>query len=212
MTSRVAAPEHEPTTERFPQLVPLSAARYIEALRGQRPHLSPQGQGASDRLIATIEAALECRTELRPADMAFTARSLDGLRDEDRPRLVNQYVLGTGWDGAPIVVMGTEAAEDYAANNAEELAFHCLYVVLQLAGGTMSALKAVGPARRGSRRWPTGRPRGVGMTSSPTTFSSWTWAALVPGGSSPRSLRALVIDHDGPGYSTIRWAVSGSGR
>jgi hypothetical protein len=57
---------------------------------------------------------------------------------------VNQFVLGTGWDGAPIVVMGTEAAENYEANNAEDLALHCLYVVLQLAGGTMPALRAMG--------------------------------------------------------------------
>jgi hypothetical protein len=39
--------------------------------------------------------------------------------------------------------MGTEAAEDYEASNAEELAFHCLYVVLQLAGGSIEILQAM---------------------------------------------------------------------
>ncbi len=144
MTNRVPPPEREPTAERYPHLVHLSATRYVEGLRDQRSSLSLAGQDACDRLIATVLAAIDRRIDLRPEDMEFTARSLDGLRDEDRPRFVNQFVLGTGWDGAPILVMGTEAAEDYTADNAEELAFHCLYVVLQLAGGTISALKAMG--------------------------------------------------------------------
>jgi hypothetical protein len=125
----------------------MSAQRYVEALKADRDRFSRAGRAASDRLVATIEAAIDRQTELRPGEMAFDARSLDGITAEDRVRFVNQFVLGTGWDGAPILVMGTEAAEDYAAGNAEELAFHSLYVVLQLAGGSMGVLQAMAAGR-----------------------------------------------------------------
>ena len=102
--------------------------------------MSAVAETASDQLVTTIEAALAYELKLSPKGLLFGARSLDGIAQGDRRLFVNQYVLGTGWDGAPLVVMGTEAAETYEAINAEELAFHCLYVVLQLAGGSQSIL------------------------------------------------------------------------
>jgi len=102
--------------------------------------MSDAAKSATDQLVKTIGAALAAERKLYPKDLSFTARSLDGIEPHDRPLFVNQYVLGTGWDGAPILVMGTEAAENYEAANAEELAFHCLYVVLQLAGGSQLIL------------------------------------------------------------------------
>jgi hypothetical protein len=133
----------EPTTLAYPDLVEMSARNYANSLRANRNELSDAGRAACDRLTATLDLATERRTELRPEDLAFGPRSLDGITAEDRPRFVNQFVLGTGWDGAPILVMGTEAAENYAAANAEELAFHCLYAVLQLAGGSTRIIHAM---------------------------------------------------------------------
>jgi len=143
LMARVFRSEKEPTEPAYPDLVLMSAQNYADALREDRHRFSDVGRAACDRLVMTIEAGIERRAELRPGDMAFNARSLDGITAEDRVKFVNQFVLGTGWDGAPILVMGTEAAEDYKAGNAEELAFHCLYVVLQLAGGSIAILQAM---------------------------------------------------------------------
>ncbi len=142
-TARVPQVEQEPTALAYPDLLVMSARSYADSLRANRDALSNAGRAACDRLLATLESALETLTELRPEHLAFGARSLDDITTEDRGSFVNQFVLGTGWDGAPILVMGTEAAENYAAANAEELAFHCLYVVLQLAGGSTRILHAM---------------------------------------------------------------------
>jgi hypothetical protein len=141
MPGRIMVPAREPTEVDFPDLLELSARRYLAALHEARPRFSTQGLAAADRLVATIEAALEQKADLRPVDLVFGSRSLDDTTADDRLSFVNQFVLGTGWDGAPITVMGTEAAEDYAAGNAEGLAFHCLYIVLQLAGGSIEILR-----------------------------------------------------------------------
>ncbi len=143
MIARVLRAEKEPTEPAYPDLVLISARNYASALKEGRHRFSDVGRAACDRLVATIETGIERRTELRPSDIAFDARSLDGITAEDRVQFVNQFVLGTGWDGSPILVMGTEAAEDYEAGDAEELAFHCLYVVLQLAGGSIEILQAM---------------------------------------------------------------------
>jgi hypothetical protein len=143
MIARVLRAEKEPTEPAYPDLVLISARNYASALKEGRHRFSDVGRAACDRLVATIEAAIERRIELRRSDIAFDARSLDGITAEDRVQFVNQFVLGTGWDGAPILVMGTEAAEDYKASDAEELAFHCLYVVLQLSGGSIEILRAM---------------------------------------------------------------------
>ena len=120
-TARVPQVEQEPTALAYPDLLVMSARSYADSLRANRDALSNAGRAACDRLLATLESALETLTELRPEHLAFGARSLDDITTEDRGSFVNQFVLGTGWDGAPILVMGTEAAENYAAANAEEL-------------------------------------------------------------------------------------------
>jgi hypothetical protein len=140
---RIVMPVQEPTEVRHPDLLRTSALRYVDALQQERSRLSVAGSEAADRLLATIQAALDVGSELRPNDLAFRSRSLDGTSPEDQVRFVNQFILGTGWDAAPILVMGTEAAEDYAAANAEDLAFHCVYVVLQLSGGSIEILRTI---------------------------------------------------------------------
>jgi hypothetical protein len=143
VTDRIVMPEQELTEVRHPDLVRTAAHRYVDALEEQRGRMSVAGREAADRLLTTIQAALDAGSELRPNDLAFRSRSLDGTSLEDRVRFVNQFILGIGWDAAPILVMGTEASDDYAAANAEELAFHCLYVVLQLSGGSIEILRTI---------------------------------------------------------------------
>jgi hypothetical protein len=143
VTGRIVMPEQEPTEVRHPDLLRTAALRYVDALQEQRGRMSVAGREAADRLLTTIQAALDVGSELRPNDLAFRSQSLDETSPDDRVRFVNQFIMGTGWYAASVLVMGTEAAEDYAAANAEELAFHCLYVVLQLSGGSIGILRTM---------------------------------------------------------------------
>jgi hypothetical protein len=136
--------QNEPLDHAYPDLVRRSAELYASDLRANKVEMSPAGRQACDKLLKTLDDALVKEKNLR--ELEFAARSLDGITDKDRILFVNQYVLGTGWDGAPLIVMGTEAAEDYSKTNAEDLAFHCLYVVLQLAGGGMEILQQMARA------------------------------------------------------------------
>jgi len=132
-------PQNEPKDHAYPDLIRRSAELYASDLQANRAEMSPAGRQACDKLLKTLDDALASERKLR--DLKFDARSLDGISERDRALYVNQYVLGTGWDGAPLVVMGTEAAEDYSKKNAEDLAFHCLFVVLQLTGGGIEVLE-----------------------------------------------------------------------
>ena len=126
-------PQTEPLDHAYPDLVRRSAELYASALRVNKVEMSPVGRQACDILLKTLAHALEKGKDTH--NLEFGVRSLDGISERDRILFVNQYILGTGWDGAPLIVMGTESAEDYAKENAEDLALHCLYVVLQLTGG-----------------------------------------------------------------------------
>ncbi len=216
----------EPSALAYPELVGRSARLYVRDLQRKRASMSAVAKSASDQLVATIESALAAEAKLGPADLSFGVRSLDGIGPDDRRLFVNQYVLGTGWDGAPLVVMGTEAAEDYSAANAEELAFHCLYVVLQVAGGSQSILrkmvedstwesnvKAWNPANRRYDFEPNdllelnmGRPRTWRLVAeiAAGSLDRRAWGALLEPRSSGVGLGALAYQVERSAHAALR--------
>jgi hypothetical protein len=65
---------------------------------------------------------------LRADEVGFGVTSLDRVPPHELPAFFNQHTLGVGWDGAPVVVMGTEPAE--SADAPEDVAWHAVYSVL----------------------------------------------------------------------------------
>lgn len=112
----------------YPQVTEWSLRRYREGLRERRASISEEGQVAIDRLVTTIDAALDHPATLRPDEVAFGVTSLGGVPPSELTAFINQYTLGAGWDGAPVVVMGTEPAE--RPDVAEDMAWHAVYSVL----------------------------------------------------------------------------------
>lgn len=115
------------TVQRYPQLVRASLERYGADLAILAPSLGAEAQRAVVQLVKTIDAATKHPTELEPEEIRFGVSSLIEV-GEDLPAFVNQYSLGVGWDGAPIVVMGTEPAENPGVP--EDMAWHAIYSVL----------------------------------------------------------------------------------
>jgi len=125
MISRVASPSSDPV---HPEIIRSSLDRYRADLLARRGALGPAAQRATGLLLETIDAALDHAATMTADEVRFTATSLAGIRPEELAAFVNEYTLGVGWDGAPVVVMGTEPAENSEAP--EDVAFHALYAVL----------------------------------------------------------------------------------
>ena len=113
---------------KYPQVTEWSLQRYRESLQERRSSVGAESQEAIDRLIKTIDAALDHPAELRPDEVGFGVTSLGKVPPHELPAFINQYTLGVGWDGAPVVVMGTEPAE--SPESAEDMAWHAVYSVL----------------------------------------------------------------------------------
>jgi hypothetical protein len=113
---------------KYPQVTRWSLLRYREGLREKRTSVGPDSQDAMDRLIRTIDAALDHPDRLGPDEVGFGVTSLDKVPPSEYAAFINQYTLGVGWDGAPVVVMGTEPAE--RPDVAEDMAWHAVYSVL----------------------------------------------------------------------------------
>jgi len=113
---------------KYPQVTEWSLERYRESLLQMRSSVGGDSQQAIDRLIKTIDAAIDHPAELRPDEVGFGVTSLGKVPRNELPAFINQYTLGVGWDGAPVVVMGTEPAE--SPESAEDMAWHAVYSVL----------------------------------------------------------------------------------
>ena len=138
MISRVAQPSPGPA---HPEIVRLSLDRYRAGLLARRHLLGPAAQRATGLLLETIDAALDRPATMTADEVRFTATSLTGVGPEELTAFVNEYTLGVGWDGAPVVVMGTEPAEN--PDLPEDVAFHALYSVLVAAGSRPEILDRV---------------------------------------------------------------------
>jgi hypothetical protein len=119
----------------YPALAQSAAERYLAHLKeveAATPQGAPTRKPLRD-LIETLEAAERLGPRLEPADVTFTVASLRDLpADEDLSPFLNDFQLGLGYDGAPIVAMGTETADD--PREPEDLVWACLQIVLTLSG------------------------------------------------------------------------------
>lgn len=125
-----------------PELVESSARLYLahlEAVAAQTVS-APAGKALRD-LIGTTEAAQRLGRRLGPADVTFTLSALDEVAPNDRREFVNQFQLGLGWDGASIVAMGTEAADD--PEDPQGLTYDCLQMALILSGSPEDVVKSL---------------------------------------------------------------------
>jgi hypothetical protein len=113
---------------KYPQVTDWSLHAHRDSLQERVASLGAESRGAIDSLTRTIEAALDHPGELRPDEVGFGVTSLDRVPTHELPAFFNQHTLGVGWDGAPVVVMGTEPAE--RADAPEDVAWHALYSVL----------------------------------------------------------------------------------
>jgi hypothetical protein len=143
-----------------PELAESAALRYIahlkEAEAAQQP-TAPTRKPLRD-LIETLEAAVKVGPKLNAADVRFRVSSLGDaeLAAEDLEPFLNEFQLGLGYDGAPIVAMGTETADD--PGKPEDLAWGCLQTVLILSG---SPQRVVEDLLKPSSWWPKMLARGL---------------------------------------------------
>ena len=130
---------------RYPALAQSAAQRYVSHLKeveaGAQP-VAPTGRPLRD-LIDTLEAAERLGPELEPADVTFRVSSLGEktLTADELEPFVNEFQLGLGYDGAPIIAMGTETADD--PGKPEDLAWGCLQTVLILSGSPQRVVEAL---------------------------------------------------------------------
>lgn len=126
---------------KYPQVTELSLKRYREDLKGRRRSVSDESRKAIDLLIKTIDAAIDHPAALKPDEVSFGVTSLRDVPSNELPSFINQYTLGVGWDGAPVVVMGTEPAE--RPDSAEDMAWHAVYSVLVAADSRSAVLDRI---------------------------------------------------------------------
>ena len=132
--------------------VALGAQRHyaasLAAIRDD-PARSTDTRGAAAALFRTLEAALAKGGGTTTRDLEFGIEGLKALGGTPELALfVNQYQLGLGWDGAEIIAMGTEAADD--PTDPEDVAWQSLQGVLILSG---SPAELVRPLVTESKYW-----------------------------------------------------------
>jgi hypothetical protein len=129
----------------YPALAQSAAQRYIAHLKeveaGAQP-MAPTQRPLRD-LIETLEAAERLGPGLDPADVRFRVSSLGEktLTANELEPFLNEFQLGLGYDGAPIVAMGTETADD--PGKPEDLAWGCLQTVLILSGSPQRVVEGL---------------------------------------------------------------------
>jgi len=113
---------------KYPEMTEWSLERYRRTLHDRRALVSAESQDAIDRLVKTIDAALDHPAELQPDEIGFGVTSLEKVPQGELPAFINEHTLGVGWDGARVVAMGTEPAE--RPDSSEDMAWHAVYSVL----------------------------------------------------------------------------------
>lgn len=107
-------------------------------------------------LLETTEAALRLGPDLTMADVKFNCQSLTGVPTKDRRLFLNEFQLGIGYDGAPVIVMGTEVADN--CDVPEDLAWVCLLTTFILSDSPQAVVEGLS---RPSSWWPKWERRGL---------------------------------------------------
>ena len=125
-----------------PELATSAAQRYVAHLKSAEGSAeSEPATRARDALIATTESAATLGRRLTMAEVKFNFSSLEGVAPEDQRLFINEFQLGLGYDGAPIVVMGTETAGD--PKEPETLVWDCLLTALILSNSPQPVVEGV---------------------------------------------------------------------
>jgi len=93
-----------------PEVVRESLARYSRHLESIQLELTPAGKTAADHLVQLLSDAQRFGTDLSSVQVSFRSSDLENLPNKDLDLMMNQFVLGSGNDGAAVVFMGTEEA------------------------------------------------------------------------------------------------------
>lgn len=125
-----------------PALAHSAARRYLA-------HLHAGEAGTESRsvctllrsLIETTRAAGRLGPGLELADVTFRLSSLLNLDAAAQRLFLNEFQLGLGYDGAPIVAMGTETAGD--PKDPEGAAWDCLQTALILSGSPQQIVEGL---------------------------------------------------------------------
>jgi hypothetical protein len=141
-----------------PDVIEVAASGYLAHLRDIEVETLEDGRlgRAARHLIATIEAALSLRSDLRASDIAFKASDLAGIDAWHALALIDQNCLGLGRDDAPVIFMGTEEAFDVV--DGPDLALTVCLSVLWLCASQPDVLDAIDPRVRSNARTPNPRP------------------------------------------------------
>jgi len=116
-----------------PEVAQSAARRYVAHLNAvEAAAESSSVRTALRRLIETTESAERLGPRLELADVAFRFSSLQKLDIDEWGPFLNEFQLGLGYDGAPILAIGTETAGDPA--DPEGTAWDCLQTALILSG------------------------------------------------------------------------------
>jgi len=108
-----------------------TARRYVAQLSAVEGGAVPgPAKRALNSLIETTECALHLDRKLTMAEVKFNFSSLEGVAPDGQRRFINEFQLGLGYDGAPVVVMGTETAGN--PKEPETLVWDCLLTALIL--------------------------------------------------------------------------------
>lgn len=139
-------------------------ARYPELARGagemfqaQIASLARDAAGrlreAASLLALTLDHAVNLGAELTPADVEFDATVVAAVDKADWGCFLNQWTLGFGSDRAPVLVMGTEAADTW--DKPEDVAYHAGLSVATLCGGRLDVFRRLnrGSSWEATRDW-----------------------------------------------------------
>jgi hypothetical protein len=125
-----------------PELAESAARLYLAHLEAAGSRVeSGTAETALRDLVATTASALRLGRKLTMAEVKFNFSSLKGVAPEDQRLIINEFQLGLGYDGAPIVVMGTETAGD--PKEPETLIWDCLLMALILSNSPQPVVEGV---------------------------------------------------------------------
>jgi hypothetical protein len=125
-----------------PRLAQSAARLYLARLEAAASRVqSDSARRALCELASTTASALRQGSQLTMAEVKFNFSSLAGVAREDQRLFIDEFQLGLGYDGAPIVVMGTETAGD--PKEQETLVWDCLLTALILSNSPQSVVEAL---------------------------------------------------------------------
>ena len=141
----------------YPELPRSATQRYVAHLKAAEERAVPGPAKVSlGTLIETTESALRLGRQLTMAEAKFNFSSLEAVAPDDQRLFINEFQLGLGYYGAPIMVMGSETAGD--PKEPETLVWDCLLTALILSNSPQPVVEGL---LRQSPWWSSFESRGL---------------------------------------------------